>query len=246
MIGHGTKKLVERALTATAGTPSPSELDARIRCHAGDLRQASDRLHDAAAAAPARCWTACATNTSRSASSPTSRNASSRRSSHHFGLSSAFGAVIGSDAGVAIKPAPDMLFAALETLGVQPEDAVMVGDSTSDVQVGARGRPDGRHPARRLHREPAEALGADVVIDGLNELLRALPGLKSAGFERWAQRPGRPLQRQVLHQHDRLGVDDAAARRSATAPRRASSPAPRCPRPRPRGRRRPRCGRRGE
>ena len=36
----------------------------------------------------------------------------------HFGLSALFGAVIGGDAGVAEKPAPDMLLAAVEQFGV--------------------------------------------------------------------------------------------------------------------------------
>ena len=55
----------------------------------------------------------------------------------HFDLSPLFGVVIGGDAGVAKKPAPDMLLAAAEQFGIAPSDAVMVGDSAADVEFGA-------------------------------------------------------------------------------------------------------------
>lgn len=52
----------------------------------------------------------------------------------HFGLSESFSVVIGdADHGLARKPQPDMLLAALHRLGVAPVDAIMVGDSTIDI-----------------------------------------------------------------------------------------------------------------
>src|SRR5690606_32717312 len=50
----------------------------------------------------------------------------------HFGFTPDFGAVVG-DNGLPLKPAPDMLLAALSRLGVSRRDAVMVGDSSADI-----------------------------------------------------------------------------------------------------------------
>lgn len=45
-------------------------------------------------------------------------------------------AIIGGDAGLAAKPAPDMLLAACATAGVAPERAIVVGDSLADMWMG--------------------------------------------------------------------------------------------------------------
>ena len=44
-----------------------------------------------------------------------------------------FGAVIGARDGTAVKPAPDLLLAAMDALGVRPEETVYVGDSDVDI-----------------------------------------------------------------------------------------------------------------
>lgn len=46
-----------------------------------------------------------------------------------------FDFAVGEKAGVARKPAPDMVYAALEALGAKKEDAVYVGDSEVDLQT---------------------------------------------------------------------------------------------------------------
>jgi phosphoglycolate phosphatase len=51
----------------------------------------------------------------------------------HFDLINSFGAVIGDGANIPSKPQPDMLFAALDRLGVPVSEAIMVGDSTVDT-----------------------------------------------------------------------------------------------------------------
>jgi phosphoglycolate phosphatase len=52
-----------------------------------------------------------------------------------FGLLRHFDHVQGTD-GFPCKPAPDVIVRALEALGGRPEDALMVGDSTADMQAG--------------------------------------------------------------------------------------------------------------
>ncbi len=55
----------------------------------------------------------------------------------HFGLLRHFDHVQGSD-GIPNKPAPDVVFAALQGLGAKPEECLFVGDSPADMQAGRR------------------------------------------------------------------------------------------------------------
>jgi HAD superfamily hydrolase (TIGR01509 family) len=54
-----------------------------------------------------------------------------------FGLIQHFEHVQGTD-GFPCKPAPDVILTALAALGVRPEDCLMVGDSTADMEAGRR------------------------------------------------------------------------------------------------------------
>ncbi|MGA2195697.1 MAG: HAD-IA family hydrolase [Bryobacteraceae bacterium] len=54
-----------------------------------------------------------------------------------FGLIRYFDHVQGTD-GFPSKPAPDVILAALEALHARPEDCLMVGDSTADLEAGRR------------------------------------------------------------------------------------------------------------
>ena len=98
----------------------------------------------------------------------------------HFGLSQAFGAVVGSRPGLASKPAPDMLFAALGAMGAAADTAVMVGDSAVDAGAArAAGLPcvlvRGGYA-----RQALETLGADAVIDHLSGLADAITAVQKA------------------------------------------------------------------
>ena len=54
-----------------------------------------------------------------------------------FGLLQYFDHVQGTD-GFPAKPAPDVIFKALEGLGARPEDCLFVGDSAADMEAGKR------------------------------------------------------------------------------------------------------------
>jgi len=54
-----------------------------------------------------------------------------------FGLIQYFDHVQGTD-GFPSKPAPDVILTALEALHARPEDCLMVGDSTADMEAGRR------------------------------------------------------------------------------------------------------------
>jgi phosphoglycolate phosphatase len=77
------------------------------------------------------------------------------------------------------KPDPGMVLNTLRGLGVDPDDAVMVGDTTFDVGmaraagVRAIGVGWGYHPAHSL-----SAAGASVVIDHFDSLDAAMAGLQ--------------------------------------------------------------------
>ncbi|MER8576417.1 phosphoglycolate phosphatase [Mesorhizobium sp. M1338] len=98
----------------------------------------------------------------------------------HFHLTEYLGAIVGGDAVIYLKPAPDSLLMALDQLGVEPTDALMVGDSSSDVGAArAAGMPvvllRGGYT-----QVPVEELGADIVCDSLLDLPAAMQRLRAA------------------------------------------------------------------
>jgi phosphoglycolate phosphatase len=179
MIGNGVEKLVERAFAAS-GTPlSNGAMEEANREMAPIyLRHTTrlTRLLPGAAEALAQLHVAgvrlgVATNKPQLAT---------REILLHFGLAERLGAIVGGDAVTRKKPAPDALLLALERLGTEPQDALMVGDSIADVQAArAAGMPviivRGGYT-----KEPAEQLGADLVCDSLLDLPAALDGLRNA------------------------------------------------------------------
>lgn len=98
----------------------------------------------------------------------------------HFLLSRFLGAVIGGDAGVEKKPAPDMILAALERLGVSAGDAVLVGDSPADVGSARAAGVTVIAVRGGYTNVPVDALGADAVIGTLADLDGALNALRNA------------------------------------------------------------------
>lgn len=177
MIGNGVEKLVERAFTASGNRLGPDELkrehmammDIYARHLTGstvlmpDVVSTLDELHGAGIAL------GLVTNKPQRFIETIL---------DHFGLSHLFGVAIGGDSGVAKKPAPDMLLAAMEELGAEPWNTVMVGDSPADVE-SARAAGASAVLVRGGYTNVAlEKLGADVAIDSLADLAAALPALK--------------------------------------------------------------------
>ncbi|RIY02159.1 phosphoglycolate phosphatase [Aureimonas flava] len=88
----------------------------------------------------------------------------------HFGLADRMAVVVGGDAGPRKKPAPDLLIHACRQLGIEPGEALFVGDSENDVEAAqAAGMAvvamRGGYTATGI-----EALGADLVLDRLDEM----------------------------------------------------------------------------
>ena len=158
MIGQGVKVTVDRAFRA-CGRLLDSEALERENLVMLDIY--ADHLTDFTELMPAAAETleqlhedgvrlGVATNTpQRAAGAVLGR----------FGLSRHLDTGVGGDAGVA-KPAPDILHAALERLGVESWNALMVGDSISGV-VSARAASMGVVVIRGGYTSvPVEKLGA--------------------------------------------------------------------------------------
>ena len=151
MIGNGVEKLVERAIAATGDALGPQALEreqmAMIDIYAKHLtgltvlmpgvREALDALHGDG------ILLGLVTNKPQRFIETVL---------DHFGLSSLFGVVIGGDAGVAKKPAPDMLLAAVEQFGVAPQRCGHGRRQRGRRRCGAGCGHPGRHRARRLHQ----------------------------------------------------------------------------------------------
>ncbi|WP_182085409.1 phosphoglycolate phosphatase [Aureimonas sp. ME7] len=88
----------------------------------------------------------------------------------HFGLAEQMAVVVGGDAGPRKKPAPDLLIHACREIGIEPAEALFVGDSENDVEAAqAAGMPvvamRGGYTATGV-----EGLGADLVLNRLDEI----------------------------------------------------------------------------
>lgn len=178
MVGHGIEKTVERAFAACGHPLSAAEQAARnaeiVDIYADNLtnltvlmpgaQEAVDWLHGDGVRL------GVATNKPQRAAETVLE---------HFSLTALMDCVIGGDAGVAKKPAPDILLAALDRLGVEPWDAIMVGDSGADIQSAGAAGIVSVAVRGGYSNLPVETLGADVVIDTLDDLRHAIGRLRN-------------------------------------------------------------------
>ena len=93
-----------------------------------------------------------------------------------FGLDTVFGAVVGGDNGV-MKPDPAHIAIVLEKLGVDAKDAVMVGDSSSDVEAAHGLDMPCVVVTYGYTAKPAACLDGERLIDSMEDLASALLGL---------------------------------------------------------------------
>lgn len=179
MIGNGIRKLVERAFAAHAIGLDQSELDVRfdqmLAIYAANLTVATTVLHGAAETLAhyhqAGAKLAVVTNKIESFSLSIL---------DHFAMSGMITAVVGGDSVSRRKPAPDMLLHALALMEIEPSDALMVGDSPADIDAAiAAGIPS--IAVRGGYTNVAvEALGADFVIERLDDLAGGIATLIAA------------------------------------------------------------------
>jgi len=172
MIGAGVAKLIERGFRAAGAPLQPAERDALLprfmeiyadcatdRTHLNpQAREVLAHFHDAGV---------------KQGVCTNKPHGVTLQILNALDVSRFFGSVIGGDSTPAKKPDPGPLLACLKELGVQPGEALMVGDSGADVGAARAAGvavilvPDGYTDG------PVEALGADYVAASLAEI----PGL---------------------------------------------------------------------
>jgi len=93
------------------------------------------------------------------------------------GVDHFFTHVFGGDSFERKKPDPLPLLKTCEALGVQPAQALMVGDSSNDAQAArAAGCPVALVRYGYNHGEPVDGVDADAHVDSLIDILQALAG----------------------------------------------------------------------
>jgi len=101
-------------------------------------------------------------------------------------LTDRFAAVIGADRAPKPKPDPSHVLAAVSAAGGDPAFALMVGDSSNDVDAAKAANVPVVAVTFGYTETPAHALGADAVIDHFNELpavARRLLGASRASLQ---------------------------------------------------------------
>lgn len=175
MIGNGVATLVQRAFAAHGITLAADEHARLTRVMVEDIYPrhtvALTRLMPGAEAALAHLAAAGR----RMALVTNKPQAASETIIAHFGLSQFFEVIVGDsppDAPQVLprKPAPDMLLFALGRLGVDPQDAAMVGDSAADVSAALAAKVLAVAVRGGYTNIDLEDLGADSIIDQLGEL----------------------------------------------------------------------------
>jgi phosphoglycolate phosphatase len=169
MIGHGIRKLVERAYAACDRQLDSDELDnheaSMMAVYALHLT-VDTKLLDGVVAALEACKNhdvALGVVTNK----PTGM---SRSILTHFGLLDDFQSVVGGDEGIPRKPHPAPLLRALEMLGVEPADSVMVGDSAADIDAARAAGIASILIEGGYSGAATESLGATKVIAHLSDL----------------------------------------------------------------------------
>jgi len=183
MVGHGLRVLVRRALAARGRTPAPAEfeaiIDRMLEIYPRHLTARTTLLPGVVECldtlAAEGCAVALVTNKLQSAATTVL---------DHFGLSERFTIILGDQEGLsnlAPKPEPDMLLHAISHVGVGPADAVMVGDSESDI-ASARAAGVFSVAVRGGYCDgPLEELNPDIVIDSLYGFAEAVEAWRRHG-----------------------------------------------------------------
>lgn len=175
MIGKGPVVLVERALQHLGTDPQPQLVEslcrAFIRCYAKQGNQRSTLF-----AGVKRCLDRLAAQDIRTGVCSNKPHEFCQALLDDLGVSDYFAAVQGSADGLPRKPDPALLLAVLESLDVLPHQALYVGDSETDVRTARAAGVPVALVRYGYSAEPVEELGADCVLQTLQDL----PGIWTA------------------------------------------------------------------
>ncbi len=177
MIGDGVKKLVERGFEATGAIPKDEVIDGLMDGFIEDYEANSAVLTRPFPGAKRALETLKKAGT-RMALCTNKPHGAALEILGEFGLDGYFEEIVGGDSlGGIKKPDPRFLLETLKRLGVDPANAVMVGDNQNDVDAS---RGAGLRVVVLGHgytRTPPAELGADALIEHFDQLAEALDGL---------------------------------------------------------------------
>ena len=169
MVGDGAKVLLARAFAAAGVTPDPARLDELYAqfldrytaepCRRSTLYPGAAEL--LAMLAEQGCGLGLCTNKPQRPSEFLLAT---------LGVGGRFRAIVGGDALPVRKPDPAHLTAVLDRLGATPREAVMVGDSRNDVVTAQAAGVPCVLVSFGYTTVPARELGAEMVVDQLDEL----------------------------------------------------------------------------
>jgi phosphoglycolate phosphatase len=182
MVGDGARTLIQRGFEATGGWPDGADLDqlyqeflerytaapARLSRPFDGLGPLLDRLDEVGL---------------RLGICTNKPQAPSETLLEELALRHRFPVIVGGDALPVRKPDPSHLTEVLSRLGVAPEETVMVGDSRNDLLTARAAGVPCVLVSFGYTETPAVELGADHVVDRLDELEPALVLLR-----RWVTR----------------------------------------------------------
>jgi phosphoglycolate phosphatase len=176
MIGGGFPNLIDQGLRATGGPLEGDAFDevvaksqAYYTAHVADLTRPFPGVTDALAAF-AKDGIKMGVCTNKPA-------AAAQAILDQVGLAEYLPVLVGGDSLSVMKPDPAMIMAVLDRLEATLANAVLVGDSETDVALGRGAGVPVILVKGGYTLAPAETLGADVVVDGFAAIADALPQL---------------------------------------------------------------------
>ena len=176
MVGDGIAVLVERGFTATGGVPDDLPV-AVERFRAAYTHVASDRTIMYPGVLDT--LTLLRNDGYRMAVCTNKPIAATNIVLRALDLKQFFDAVAGGDTFPTRKPDPGHVTGTLNMLGSSPEQSIMVGDSTTDVDAAKGAGLPVVAVSYGYRRAPADQLGADLVIDTFDAVPDAIARLTS-------------------------------------------------------------------
>jgi phosphoglycolate phosphatase len=171
MIGDGIVKLTERALAATGAPMTDAALDRAVAA----VKEAYAELPPSSLYAGARETLASLRERGIALALCTNKPIdATERLLDQLEIAALFQAVAGGDSYPTKKPDPMPVRGLLARLGVAPAAGAMVGDSSNDIRAGQAAGLTTVAVSYGYSLVPADALGADLVVDRLPEVLRVL------------------------------------------------------------------------
>ncbi|WP_445599829.1 DVU_1553 family AMP-dependent CoA ligase [Azospirillum sp. A39] len=188
ILGGGARALVERALALRGVAPDPRLRELVLARFLALYRPPPLRFTTLCPGA-AEVLRVLAERGVRRAVVTNKGEADARAVLARFGLEAAVDTVVGGDAGPPKKPHPGLLLLACRRLGIEPAQAVFVGDGEHDIDAAtaagmAAVAVRGGCSARRV-----DDLGAARVIDSLWDLPAALLSIKAGDVRPGAESP---------------------------------------------------------